>query len=373
MRGSVSAGLLMCLLAGYGLGCASRGVDVARQTLNESQNTAWALRAASEELIVAVSPAQKTLRLAGSSGLVIGTGISAVADDKYRRQMLDALGEYDPALAFEERLAGRLTDLIGPGRVAPPGTTAGHENRRAAHEDRCQRLAEAGYSALLDLKMTFGLYGPAGTLVAQLDAALYALPGGQLRWSDTVTVNPGPLLADTRLGHPAGGMMPDFGGKLMSKEEDAISQWTDDGGARFRIEYEACVDDAISSVLCALGLVQEAKGEYRLGCQELNDKNYAEAEVHFRTAVGLDPDFVDARDALSVNHAHAGRIDEAIALAAAILQDAPDYGPAHYNLAWWYAIESGDTATARPHYERALALGMPISRKLEKAFEEPAE
>lgn len=361
-------GLLAIVFGGLICGCASRGVEQAREALGTSQNTAWALRAASDELIIEVSPAQKTFRLAGSSGLVIGTGISAVANDKYRRQMRDALQGYDPGLVFEERLAARLNDLVGPGRVAPAGPTAGHRDRRAAHTDRCARLAESGFQALLDLKMTFGLYGPAGTLVAEVDGALYSVPGGHLKWSDTISVTPGPILADSRLGHPSGGMMPDFGQSLVTKEEDAISQWTNDGGARFRIEYEAAVDGAISGVLCALGMAQEAAGEYQLGRQEMNDKNFAEADVHFRTALGLDPAFVDARNALSVNHAHAERLDEAIALATAILQESPDYGPAHYNLAWWYAVDKGDAATARPYYERALALGMPISKKLEKAL-----
>lgn len=359
---------LLAAIVGVFSGCASRGIEEARETLETSQNTAWALRAASEELAIEVSPAQKTFRLAGSSGMVIGTGISAVANDKFRRQMRDALQGYDPGLVFEERFAARLNDLVGPGRVAPAGSTAGHQDRREAQLDRFARIAESGFQALLDLKMTFGLYGPSGTLVAEVDGALYSAPSGHLKWSDTVSVTPGAILADTRLGHPSGGMMPDFGQSLVSKEEDAITQWTNDGGTRFRLEYEAAVDGAISAVLCALGLVQEATGEYQLGRKELNEKNFAEADIHFRTALGLDPSHVDAKNALSVNHAHAGRLDEAIALAASILQESPDYGPAHYNLAWWYAVDKGDTATARPNYERALALGMPISKKLEKAL-----
>lgn len=358
------AGLLALALAG----CASRGIEEARELLSVSTSTAWALRAASREPIIDMSPAQKTLRLAGSAGTVLGTGVSAVVNDKLRRQLRDALDGYDAGLVFEERLAARLTDALGPGRVAPMGSTAGFQDRRAAHEARCLQLGEAGHGALLDVKMTYGLFGPSGTLVAELDGALYVLPEGHLRWSDTITVTPDPVLAESRLGNPAGGLLPSLGENLVSVEENALSQWTEDGGVRYRLAHEAAIDAAISALLCELGFAEEAIGEYQLGVQALHDKEFEEASARFRRALQLDPALVDARNALSVTEAHAGHLDSAIALAREITETDPHYGPAQHNLAWWYAVEKGDVETARPYYELSLTLGMPFSEKIEKAL-----
>ena len=44
----------------------------------------------------------------------------------------------------------------------------------------------------------------------------------------------------------------------------------------------------------------------------------------------------------------------------------PDYGPAWYKLAWWYAVKKKDSDTAKPYYEKALELGMPEHKKIEK-------
>ncbi|MBP8131357.1 MAG: hypothetical protein KA184_17395 [Candidatus Hydrogenedentes bacterium] len=348
--------------------CASRGVEQARELLSTSASTAWSLRAASSEPVIDMSPAQKTLRLAGSAGTVLGTGVSAVVNDKLRRQLRDALQGYDAGLVFEERLVSRLTDALGPNRVAPMGSTAGFQSRQAAQEARCLQLADAGHTALLDVKMTFGLFGPAGTLVAELDGSLYTLPEGHLRWSSTITVTPEPVLAESRLGNPKGGLLPVLGQNLVSVEDNALSQWTEDGGVRYRLAHEAAVDAAVSALLCELGYAEEAMGEYQLGIQALHKEAFDEASAHFRRALQLDAALVDARNAVSVTEAHAGHLDNAIALAREITETDPHYGPAQHNLAWWYAMEKGDIAAARPYYETSLSLGMPISEKLEKTL-----
>ncbi len=80
------------------------------------------------------------------------------------------------------------------------------------------------------------------------------------------------------------------------------------------------------------------------------------------------PNYAEARNGLAVNTAHAGDTDKAIALTNALVADAPDYAPAHYNLAWWYAEEKGDLEAARPHYEQARELGLAGDKDLEKTL-----
>ena len=75
------------------------------------------------------------------------------------------------------------------------------------------------------------------------------------------------------------------------------------------------------------------------------------------------------RNAMAVNLAHNGQLEAALRLALELAQEQPDYAPAAYNLAWWYAVELGDAEAARPHYERALSLGMAPERKIERSLE----
>lgn len=359
--------VLACLAV---FGCATRGVEEARTTLATSERTAWSLRAASDEIIVSLSPAQKTLSLLGSSGIVLGTSISAVSNDKHARRMREALQDYDPGAVFEEWLSARLTEVLGDGQVAPMTSIAGQRDRRTATAMRCERLAEAGYQAVLDLKTTYGIFGPAGTLLIQIDGVLHELPGGHVRWADTITVQPGPVLAGQRLGDPTSGMMPDLGQNLLTVEEEAVSQWTRDGGARFQREFQAGIEQAVSGLLCTLGLIDETIGQYQRALEAMAAKEFAEAEEILGRVIEIDPNFVDARNALCVCKAEAGRVDDAIVAATEILTTEPDYGPAHYNLAWWLAIDKEDPASARPYYERSLLLGMPISPKIEKRLDE---
>jgi len=84
--------------------------------------------------------------------------------------------------------------------------------------------------------------------------------------------------------------------------------------------------------------------------------------------LALDLSYIAAKNGLAVAMAHAKKTDEAIALANEIVQAEAEYAPAHYNLAWWYALDKNDAAAARPHYAKALELGLAGHKKLDKAL-----
>ncbi|MBI4559273.1 MAG: tetratricopeptide repeat protein, partial [Candidatus Hydrogenedentes bacterium] len=322
------------------------------------------------EMVVAVSPAGKSLRIAGTTGLVLGGSIDAVVNDKYRKAIREALQGYDTGKVFEERIEARLNQALSGGikRVAPMGSTAGFNSDREAEQMRYQKLGADGVDLLLDLTMTYGVYGYEGTMVAKLEGKLRSIPKGSRQWDETVVASPGPILASARLGDPTNRLSPAMSGARLSVEDEAVGRWTSDGGALLRQDFEAAVDGAISALLCDLGLAEEALGEYNLGKRELNAKHFAEAASHFRKAIALDNALAHAHNGLAVTLAHADKLDEAIAMTIALTERSPDYAPAWYNLAWWHATEKKDPNAAKPYYERARALGMAQDEKIEKAL-----
>jgi tetratricopeptide (TPR) repeat protein len=356
------------LILGLGLvGCATGPVDRAIG-LGDAKRPAWALKATHDELVVAVSPAGKTLRLVGSSGAVLGAGIDALVNEKHRVALREALGDYDPGEVFRQGIRAGLEEVLTQGiePVAPLGSTAGLDSIRQAEQIRFERLAKRGIDALLDLKMTYGVYGHEGAVVTKLEGRLVQLPRGRKVWENTLVVFPGDILASGKLKDPTQTLMPDVAAPRLKAAEDAVAQWTADGGKLFRERFEAAVDAVVSALVCDLGLAQETLGEYYLGKLALMRKSFEEAQGHFRNAAELDPALADAKNGLSVALARMDRIDEAIAVAQALTETLPDYGPAHYNLAWWHAIEKGDPAAGKPHYDKARALDMPSDPALEK-------
>ncbi len=348
-------------------GCAT--TDPNRPTsLQTAQNPTWAVEATPEDMIVSVSPAGKTLRIAGSAGLILGTGADAVVNAKYRAPIHAALEGYQPAEVFagiiEERLEAAMQKDIE--RVAPLGSIAGMHSRQDAVEARYNGLGKNGYDVLLDLVMTYGIYGAEGTLAAKLDGKLVLLPDGKTLWDDVLIVTHEPVLANAKLGNPTkrGGYnvtSPD-----LTVDDEEVKRWTADGGAILKERFEQAAQDATSALLCALGLEENAAGLYALGELSMNRKDFKEAAGYLEKASQLDPDDLNIKNTYAVNLAHNNQVDEAIRVAKEITESNPDFGPAWFNLAWWYAVEKDDGGMAAPYYEKARNLGMPEDKKIEK-------
>lgn len=360
----VSVVLAVAVIAG----CATTGDP--KTSLSASEKTAWALDDSQREMIVAVSPARQTLQLLGSSGTIIGLGISAISNAKYRRAIEEVLEDYDARQVFTDRIVARLEESLGDkaSQVDPLGSAAGHQAKREAERARMRMLRGRGYDTVLDLKMTYGLFGYEGTLITKLDTVLLELPKGKRLWAESLVVSSEDILASDRLSDPTKRLGPNFSALRLTIGENAIEKWTGDGGATLRARYEAAVDGAVSALLTAMDLADEPQGHYYLGRQTMHQKKFEEAAAHFKRALELEPGFLDAWNGMSVNLAHNGQVDDAILLAKGIVEAHPEYGPAYYNLAWWLAIEKKEPEAARPYYEKALELGFPEDKKIEKAF-----
>lgn len=358
---------ICCSIAAAALLCGCATIPAGRPaSLGESAAPAWSLRHESDELIVSVSPAGQSLRMAGSAGLVIGTSVDAVVNARYRRKLAELLDNYDTAGAIDEALAERLKAALGdaPARVAPLTSTAGFNTKRDADAARFSGVARAGSDTLLDLSATHGLYGPQGALIIKMDGRLVLVPEGKRLWSESIIVDTEPIFANDKLGDPTNRLTPYIGMPRLAVDSDALGKWEEPGA--LRRAFETAVDAAVSALVCELGLAEEAVGEYHLGKLALNRKDFDRAATRFERALKLDPAFYDARNGLAVVAARHKRIDDAVALARSLTETAPDYGPAWFNLAWWLIVEKDDVAAGRSCYERALELGMPGADRIER-------
>ncbi|MBI1317715.1 MAG: tetratricopeptide repeat protein [Candidatus Hydrogenedens sp.] len=364
-RSLVPFAVLLCALP------AAAKDDLPAERLKSAEQIAWTLDSERTEMTISVSPARQTLQIAGSAGLLIGSSISAIQNEKYRKAIEEVLVDYDCSQVFRDKLAGRLDEVLESKLVAanPMGSTAGYNNVQDAKKDRYKGLRADGSDILIDFKMDYGLYGYEGLLVTKLEARVYSLAKGRLEWKETVVASAQDVLANDKLSDPTNSMMPSFSTRL-SASEDAISQWTGDGGVLFRGRYEAAVDGCISAMLNAMGLTNEPLGDRYLGMLYLMQKDFDDATAAFQRVLAAEPENISAMNGLSVVYGHDKKVDEAIALATKITEMAPDFGPAEFNLAWWYADEKEDGALAKPHYEKALALGMPEDKKIQKAIGE---
>jgi len=319
-------------------------------------------------MLVLVSPARRTMQVGGSYGTLIGASISAVADDRSKQRIEEVLGDYDPVAVFEERVASRVGEALGTSSRRTPAlvSSAGFNNEREASRARLASLNKQGVEVVLDLKSTFGLFGPGGTLITKIEGELLDTASGRKLWENVIVVHDEPMLASAKLVDPTTQVGPDFSSMRLKADEDAISQWTRDDGTTLRSAFERQVDAAVSALLCDLGFADEMVGWLYLGNALLNGKQFDRAQGAFRKALALSPDLFEARNGLSVALAHAGRVTEAIAEAQAIVDANQDFGPAWYNLAWWYGLDKGDSSASKSCYEKALALGMPGHKKLDR-------
>lgn len=338
------------------------------QSFAEAKAPVYSVKKTSEEMVVAVSPAGRNLRIAGISGTLLGAGIDAIANSRHRRAVEEVLQGYDAGEVFETRLRERLEMAAGAklGRTAPLGSTAGYANRREAVQDRYRALGRNAKDVVLDLELSYGLFGYDGILVAKIDGEVVQIPNGKSLWEETIVVSTDPILGIDRLQDPTKRFTPDFSSPRLSATDDAISKWTGDGGATIRKRFEDAVDGAVSALLISLGLAEEPLGEYYLGRHWLNKKKFDRAEEHFRNALRLDAGNLDARNGLAVTLVHAGNVEQARENLRTLTQQAEDYAPGWYNLAWALAQKPQDLSAAKTAYQKALELGLPPDSRFEK-------
>lgn len=363
--------LALCLSLSFAVlfvGCATTKDGPA--SIGTAKSPAWSAKATPPEMQVAVSPAGKTLRVLGSSGLVLGAGADAIVNAKFREPIHNALEGYDAAERFTEIIKTKLESALASNltEVAPMGSTAGAKSTDEVIKARYAGLAKNGQDVLLDCVVRFGVYGSDGTLATKLDGKLVTLPEGHALWDNTIVATTEPVLANAKLGDPTSRMGVNITNPEFTVDDEKMARWTADGGAILKERFEMAANAAAAAMFVDLGLGDDAMGRYTLGVLLMNDKKHKEAADHLQRALQLDPNLIDALNAHAVNMAHFGQVDDAIAAGKSMTVSNPDYAPAWFNVAYWYAVKKKDGASAQPFYAKALELGMPKDGAIEKAI-----
>lgn len=365
---SVFLGTMALLCIGM-FGCSSARSRHDPEVVRNTPRPAFSLALQQPDIIVAVSPVRQTMQIGGNIPMLLGAGISAVQDDKYGVRVREALGDYDPCAVFLERMHQRIDQGFNQDlqQVAPQGTAAGFANMREAKKARLAGLRYSGYDTVLDLELSFGIYGPQGILAVKAAGELFDVQTGRLLWRNEVASYSVELFADMKWRDPTRRMKSNITAPRFSVEEDAISQWIPENAAPLRTAFEQEVDAVGAAILTDLGLKESPEGLYTLGVYLLLNNKYEAAEEKFARALELKPDMAKAMNGLSVTFASNEKIDEAIALAEKLVDAHPDYEPGQYNLAWWQAAENEGKNLTFPKHEKALRFGASLFKFAIKA------
>jgi tetratricopeptide (TPR) repeat protein len=336
-------------------------------TLREAQQPAWSLNLQSQEMKVAVSPAGRTLRVAGSAGLIVGTLVDANVNSTHARRIQEALGDFDTSAYLRERIEAALTDHLAQQieQVQPFTGAAGYAHIRDARKAHRRQLARDGHDLLLQLESVYGVFGAQGAMIVKIQGDLEALPSGRTLWEDSIIAASGPILASDELGNPTSRLAPDISGGL-TVDEEAMNRWTANEGALLRKRYTSAAEGAAAALVVSLGLAEEPLGRYYLGRDALLRKKYDEAQRHFEAALQRLPEDPAILNAHAATAARQGDISTAIESTRTLVERFPEYGPAWFNLAWWQAVERENVEEARSHYRKALAYGVRPNEKLDE-------
>ncbi len=364
------ASIIVCSVGLILAGCSTARHRHDPEQVRNTPRPAYSLHMQQTDMVVAVSPVRQTMQIGGRIPAVLGAGVSAVQDNRHAVALREAVGEYDPGEVFKERTTQAVEDHFANEitRILPQGTSAGFANAREARAARLAGLRRTGYDMVLDLDLTFGIYGPEGILAAQIAGTLTDVPSGRVQWRNEIAWYSTELFADIRWRDPMERMVPNYFSPRFSSDRDAVDQWTREDGKHLRTTFEEAVDGVTAAILTDLGLQETPEGLYTLGVHHLLNGREPEAAAAFVRTLELAPEMYAARNGLVVALIRDDQADTALTHAKKLVEAAPDYMPGHYNLAWCYAVEKNAPEKARPHYERAVALGASPSRRLERAM-----
>ena len=339
-----------------------------KQAFQGAKQPAWSVKGERQEFKVSVSPAGRTLSVTPYVGEALGVSVDYLVNEHYREAIRQALGDYDLAGFVRSCLEKRLKAFAPQGlrQVNPLVSTAGYSNERDAEKARLQALRESGADLLLDLNVTYGIYGPRFAVRFDINGKLLDLANRHRLWMDGIPGVAEPFMADIKFEHSLLKYIAYLHPPRFAANEDAMKRLTDNDAALLKANFEKAVEGGVSAVLCDMGLVDEPLGEYFLGRKAFQKRRYAKAQDHFVRALNSDPSLPDAANDLSVTYARLGATDEAIGMAGKILAKTPGYAPAAFNLAWWNAFDKKNAPEAKRYYDKALAEGVLPSKKLER-------
>lgn len=365
----IKVGIVFAVLVIAGCAASTRR-SIEPERLGASASPAYSIAAQQPDMTVAVSPVRQTMQIGGSIPALLGAGISAIQDGQNAAKIQEVLGEYDCGAVFAGQVRAGLEKHFGAElhEVRPFTTAAGFHNARDARDARMEGLQKSGHDLVLDFDLSYGIYGAEGLLATRIRGEIAHPESGKLLWRRTITRYSVDLYADMRWRDPMERLTPRYFSPRLLTADDAIAQWTSDGGEHLKKSFEQSVQDTVAAVLTDLGLEETAEGRYVLGMQDLLEGRYEDAETQLSRAVELAPDMVAAANGLAMAQARSDKMKEALNLAEKTAAAHPAYLPVQYNLAWWYAVDLKSPDKARPYFDKAVSLGASPGRRLKKAM-----
>jgi tetratricopeptide (TPR) repeat protein len=99
---------------------------------------------------------------------------------------------------------------------------------------------------------------------------------------------------------------------------------------------------------------------------KIAQRDYPQSLELAQKVIGARPQFAPAYRVLGYAYFNAGQASEALRAYLKAVEINPNYGEAHYALAFMYAM--GDVGAGREHFKKALDLGVKDERKLGERF-----
>jgi tetratricopeptide (TPR) repeat protein len=170
-------------------------------------------------------------------------------------------------------------------------------------------------------------------------------------------------------GHPPMGSAPFMGGGMkdadgpLDDHSVALKQTGLNSAAELTTGLEGLSDAELRSAY-------EMAFRYSFSAR-VAQRNYPEAVNLANKVVSGTPNFAPAYRVLGYALFNTGRQNEALAAYQKAVQIDPNYGEAHYALAFMFAM--GDRTQGGEHYRKAMALGIPDERDLGGRFYSQAQ
>ena len=369
--GSIYISLVILFLSG----CATTRHHDGSEKLSALSQPAWSYHSSQDRFAVAVSPARQTMQFAGTTGILIGSSISAVANARQRGPIDDLLAGYDAPGFIEKQLESQLLSALQTPatRVEPMPSTAGYQDKRDTEREYYRALGRQNLDGLLKLETTYGIFGPQGVMAARIDGEILTLPSGQSQWQRSFLATSTSLLFGERLNDPTQRLTGDLRSPRLTVADGAIAQWTHDNGEYIKETFEELTSGVICALLTDLELQITPAGYYFLGVQSLYGNDKEEAWALFLKALELtipnEALWGRTQNAMAFLLWNAGQKDDAYTRLLAILEHDPQHGAAHFNAAYYLSEKRVQLDDAARHYQEALKLGIRRSERIEEALQ----
>ena len=135
-------------------------------------------------------------------------------------------------------------------------------------------MSRSGVDLVFDFDLSYGIYGPEDcSQPGEGKSRKSRRESPVAKYGNHHTLD---LYADLRWRDPMKRMTPNLMSPRLSKAEDAINQWTVDGGAHLKQCFEQSVNSTVAAALTDMGLEDSPEGHYARG-QAFLDGDYETA------------------------------------------------------------------------------------------------